>query len=166
MTKPPVAPVPLSTLVGARVRVYRNLTAGCWSIQRREAYVRPNGRPGYRWRVAGHALGVALAGVHFEVNTRARDRVRALRRKEVHAYAAGALVSVEAYDGRDGGLYARAARLCAVRVGYDPYKDDGFTVRGPWPGDPRVVQAGHALLNSAGRVYVDYPVRYLGEPRS
>jgi hypothetical protein len=61
-----------------------------------------------------HADAVALAGVSFRVSEKARQRVIAGRCREVHAYAAGALVQAD------------AAPAGAVLVSYNPYRSGSF----------------------------------------
>ena len=148
-----VDPKPLSSLLGARVRVYWNVTKKVWSIQYRQQRLRKNGGTHYQWVVAGHAQGVGLKGVHFEVSAAGRERVRASGRKEVHAYASGVLAATVANAFQDNGLYDRIAMGCGQRVGYNPKTSRGacFTT----PEGETVAQAGYALLNPAGHVFVD-----------
>jgi hypothetical protein len=150
------SPRPLSTLAGCQVRVYWNVTKKVWSVQYREAYLRGTNKPAsYRWRVAGHAQALALASVHFEVSPAGRDRVRATGRKGVHAFALGTLVAVNSWPGEAFDLYLRVAQLCTFRVGYNPKTDEGFTLRGFWPGDRHVFQAPYAHLDLKGLLFID-----------
>ena len=148
------SPRPLSTLAGCRVRVYWNIQQKRWSVQYRENYLKGN-REAFRWRVAGHAQALALASVHFQVSPAGRARVLATGQKNVHAYALGTLVAVNSWPGEALDLYLRVAQLCTFRVGYNPKTDDGFTLRGFWPGDRHVFQAPYAHLDLKGLLFID-----------
>lgn len=144
---------PLSTLVACQVRVYRNLTRKCWSVEYRENYLRGS-KSAHRWVVAGHSQALVLQDVRFTVNPATRDRVRATGKKEVHAWAIGRLVACAEWCGTDGGLYFRAAGMCHTLIGYNPKRDDLFTVREAPAGDP-VSRANMAHLEGTGMVLVD-----------
>lgn len=150
-----VAPKPLATLVGAPVRVYRNLTNKTWSVQYREAFVRPdNGRTTHRWRVAGHDAAVCLRDAAFDVSASGRERVIASGQKEVHAYACGTLASYGA-EATQSDLFYHLAGVCKQRIGYNPRRSSGphFTRRDA----SRVVvrAAQHAFLDASGGVWID-----------
>lgn len=91
---------------GKKVQVYRNLHKDCYSV--RCAKTR---------RVIGHMRSVVLLHPRFKVNAKGRDRVRALKRKEVHAYVEGLLLSktsdVLDVEGE-------------VVISYNPYINDTF----------------------------------------
>lgn len=98
------------------VRVFRNLTRSCFSIQART----PLG-----WRTVAHASEVLATGAGFKVHEAGRQRVLATGRKQVHAWVCGELVAWVARPGLDGGhpeasvALAPAARheLADTRVG-------------------------------------------------
>jgi len=155
MSIAPVAPKPLDSLLGSQVRVYRNVTRKCWSVQYREAHIRrDNGRVTYRWQVAGHDQAVCLQGVHFQVSGPGRERVLASGKKEVHAYAIGTLVATGARMGADDGAFYRLAGLCKQEVTYNPKRSAGphFTRR---HAQDAVFQAGHAFLDGSGHLWID-----------
>ena len=72
-----------------RVRVYRNLRAGGYSVL--------NPRTG---RVVGHASAVLLTAARFIVREGGRKRVLEERRKNVHAFVEGDLIDATPLDGR------------------------------------------------------------------
>lgn len=108
-------------LVQREVRVYRNLTKGCWSVQVREP---SSWRGAMRWRVLYHLDALALRDATFRVSEAGRERVLAQKRKNVHAYVYGEL---------RGYGYGRWRCLMA-QVGYNPY-DTATFVQYPAPGD-------------------------------
>jgi hypothetical protein len=63
-------------LEGQRVKVYRNLQNGLFSVQ-------------FGGLVVAHLATVQLTGVVFKVTETARQRVLAQRQRNVHAYAIG-----------------------------------------------------------------------------
>lgn len=69
-------------LIGKHVRVYRNLTRGCWSVQ-------------HRGLVVAHATSVRLKNVRFVVNQSGYERFLRENRKNVHAFVTGELVEVD-----------------------------------------------------------------------
>lgn len=71
-----------------RVRVFRNLTRRCLSIQ---------ARVGRSWRTVAHAEDVVLSDVRCRVSEAGRQRVLRTGRKVVHAWLEGKL---EAWTGR------------------------------------------------------------------
>lgn len=101
------------------VRVYRNLTRKCLSIQT----MTPQG-----WRVSAHANCVTLDNVRFQVSAMGRESVLRTGRKVVHAYAIGTLAAP---------LQAVATPLTApdgspaqwVGVTYNPRRDITFVDR-------------------------------------
>lgn len=111
-----------------RVRIYRNLTQGCLSIQAQT----PNG-----WRVVAHASDVLLADVSFTVSQPIRERILRTKRKEVHAYAVGELVGWVGSQAKHATVIARRALAAAAeadlgdppaweRVAYNPYRQETF----------------------------------------
>lgn len=67
-----------------KVRVYRNLHKSCWSVQTKT-------KKG--WRVTSHETCLTLKNVSFKVNENGRQRVLREKRKNVHAYIEGELIS-------------------------------------------------------------------------
>lgn len=68
-----------------KVRVFRNLTRGVWSIQTRTAGA---------WRTIAHAPQASLSGASFYVSEASRVRCAAAGKREVHAWVEGDLVAV------------------------------------------------------------------------
>lgn len=85
------------------VQVYFNLHRRCWSIRQRGL-------------VVGHAKTITLTNVSWRVNKAGRERVRREGRKNVHAYADGAVYPVFTLDGTEH------------RVRYNPYELETFVV--------------------------------------
>ena len=88
-----------------RVRVYRNLTRECWSIQEKTSK---------GWRVIGHQHHLILKDARFIVSKAGQARVRREGKKYVHAYVEGELVS--AIERPKSGRTIR----------YNPYFSDTF----------------------------------------
>jgi hypothetical protein len=87
-----------------RVKVYRNLTAKCYSVM-------------YRGIVIAHVDSIRLKNVTFQVSEAGRQRVLREKRKNVHAFIVGNVSMVPALDKGD-------------RVSYNPYRGEKFTVNG------------------------------------
>lgn len=68
-------------LDGQRVRVYRNLHKGCFSVQTYET--------GRGWRVRAHTTRIRLDDVEFKVMETGRQKVLKERKKNVHAFVIG-----------------------------------------------------------------------------
>jgi len=68
-----------------RVRIYRNLTKGCWSIQHKVQ--------GKGWRLWKHADKVQLSCAIPKVSESGRQRVIREKKKYVHAYLEGWLIT-------------------------------------------------------------------------
>lgn len=90
---------------GTIVRVYRNLHDDVFSIK---------AKTGKSWTVVGHALDVTLTDVTFHVTETDRDKVRATKRKGVHAWTEGAWATT-------------TPDLDWVYVRYNPYSTDHWT---------------------------------------
>lgn len=114
--------------VGEQVRVYRNLHRACWSVQVRV--------PGKGWRVAFHAANVVLGSARFTVNETGRQKVLRERKKNVHAFVVGALVSCS---------WPRVTAHFMRPVTYNPFKAPTFVVASTFPAVP-VTEAGGAWL--------------------
>lgn len=91
-------------LIGLQVRVYRNLHRGCLSIQ-------------HGGRVVAHVNNITLDGVTFKVSQAGRQRCLREKRKNVHAYVVGTVVSL-------------TASAEGIPVRYNPYQMDSFQVDG------------------------------------
>ena len=95
---------PYAQLLGLKVRVYRNLHNGLFSIQ-------------HRGCVIAHLAQLTLSGVTFQVQPAGRAKVLASQCKNVHAYVTGTIT------GR--------AELCDTnpvsRISYNPYRAGHFT---------------------------------------
>jgi hypothetical protein len=89
--------------LGQTVRVYRNLINGLISVQ--------HNIKGRGWILSGHCDNCVIVNVSFQVSEPGRQRVLLKRKRNVHAYATGRLISADPTD-----IYA------PVKVGYDPYK--------------------------------------------
>lgn len=105
------------------VRVYKNLNNGLISIQCKETRL-----------VMGHCQKISLENATFLVNEAGRQRVLRDKRKNVHAYAEGRVVSTE-------GLQSFRNRSVApisldppvkgsIKVKYNPYKYSTFVTEG------------------------------------
>lgn len=87
---------------GDRVRVYRNLHRGCWSIQNEKGT-----------HVLGYAMTIQLEDVTFHVNEKGRQRVLQEKKKNVHAKVYGTVVGFESGDEEKAAYY-------------NPYKTEKF----------------------------------------
>ena len=107
-----------------KVRVYRNLHNGLYSIQRDGV-------------VLGHASRVALKRASFKVSEAGRQRVIREGKKNVHAFAIGELAEVYGFQGFRGRHVGKLDGLQEsdlppkfvsrmTRVTYNPYKFDSF----------------------------------------
>ena len=104
-------------MIGSNVRVYWNLHKRCYSIQTR----------GKSWRVSGHAHEVLLSDCTFVVNAGGQQRVRAQRRKNVHAFIVGRLVGARtSFDWKTPTVLWPAAWDEPAVLRYDPYLNDCF----------------------------------------
>lgn len=121
---------------GMRVRVYYNLNKSVWSVQH---YL-----PGKGWRVREHLTSLILEDVEFKVYEVGRQRVLANKRKNVHAFAIGELVS--RYSNGYTGHFDRAS--------YNPYKAAHFvnSVTGK-----RVDRNPQAIFSADRKVFIPRP---------
>ena len=108
------------------VRVYRNLTRDCYSIQQGGI-------------VKAHADSVALEDVSWTVSQPGRRRVIRDGKKNVHAFAVGHLVPA-------------TTATEAAPVSYNPYKMDSFRTSGI----DRLAASDAALLNAHGQSFALY----------
>jgi len=120
------------SLMGRKVRVYRNLQRGGYSVQLRQ--------PGHKYdrRVIAHSDSIMLQSVRFVVSEAGRLRVIREQRKNVHAFAEGL------WAGR--GWYDRST-LGLSPVVYNPYQSGNFRLK---YGDVALEGAEHVLLDSEG----------------
>ena len=111
-----------------RVRVYRNLRNGNWSIQVKT----PKG-----WRVRGHATSVELLDADCHVSDAGRARVLREQRKNVHACIEGCIDLSNLYVIDQTSKWAYAYGILesmdgfpygdADAISYNPYKAGTFT---------------------------------------
>lgn len=92
-----------STLIGRRVRVYRNLHKDCWSVL-------------FKGLVVAHAKTVQLKNVQFIVNRGGQERFLREGRKNVHAFVSGELVALDKFP----------LTIPSTEVTYNPRKAPAF----------------------------------------
>lgn len=101
------------------VRVYKNLNNGLISIQCKETRL-----------VMGHCRKISLEDATFLVNEAGRQRVLRDKRKNVHAYAEGRVISTEGLQSFRNRSVATASLTPpvkgAIKVKYNPYKYSSF----------------------------------------
>lgn len=99
---------------GQRVKIYRNLSNGFYSVMgstgRVVCYIRPTDPP------------VSLGNAKFIVRPAGRRRVLEERSRNVHAFIEGTLTMADKAPAED-----------APQASYNPYKGDSFTVKGIGP---------------------------------
>lgn len=91
---------------GQTVRIYRNLNNGTMSIQ---------AKSGKSWLVMGHVTNAIVRDVTFKVSESGRQRVIRDKRKNVHAWGQGVLLSE--FD---------ESIIAPIALGYNPYTDATF----------------------------------------
>lgn len=96
--------------LGQKVRVYRNLINGLISVQ--------HSIKGRGWILSGHCDNCVISEVSLQVSEAGRQRVLNDKKRNVHAYAAGRLISREPKD-----IYVPTK---AIKIGYNPYKHGFF----------------------------------------
>ena len=94
---------------GTRVRVFRNLTRKCYSVQH---YVKGKG-----WRMLGHVDSISLKDVEFKVYKSGRERTVREGKKYVHAYVIGTVTPLGYYD---------IPHRSPHKVTYNPHKHKQF----------------------------------------
>lgn len=113
-------------LEGQRVKVYRNLQNGLFSVQ-------------YGGRVVAHLDTAQLSGVVFKVTESARQRVLKARQRNVHAYAIGTFT-------------ASAQPTATEAISYNPYHAGHFfRVK-----DQAPVHSAAAVVFSRGKAYASF----------
>lgn len=88
-------------LLGKRVRVYRNLHTGNFSVQ--------DAKTGL---VIAHTDAICLSDVKFVVRKSGREKVLREKRKNVHAFVVG--------------YVSKSEGCCSTEAGYNPYSADHF----------------------------------------
>jgi len=96
-----------SVNTGDRVRVYKNLTTGKWSITVKV--------PGKGWRLSRHADTVVILNAVPHCSTAGAARIRRTRSREVVARIEGTLVNVD------------ASTCSGTPIRYNPFRSDHFT---------------------------------------
>jgi len=86
--------------------IYYNLHKKCWSLMQ-------------RGKVIGHCEAVVIADAEFRVRQGGRKRVLREKRKNVHAFVIGKIVTRFEYQQEEIGTNRQ--------VKYNPYKSDSFT---------------------------------------
>lgn len=126
----------LGTLLGRRVDIYLNLhKPGFLSVRSASGMD--------RGLVIAHVQGIEIADCEFKVSEKGRDRVRRLKRKEVHAVVRGTIKAI--FDGNDAAL--RTSRLASEGgrpVRYNPYETDYFQTRDT---QQRIDKAEHVVAH-------------------
>jgi len=121
-----------------RVEVYRNLHKKCWSIRN-------------KGRVIGHTDALHLTDVTLAVQPAGRAKVLQEKRKNVHAFARGELVTCPETQPT---LYS--AHHCdsyyPTQITYNPYEYDSFVVA---DSKEPIFKAENIYLNKEGEVYVN-----------
>ena len=90
--------------IGQKIRVYRNLHKGLFSIQDYKTK-----------KVIAHGDGILIKNVNFTVYKKGQEKVRRTRQKAVHAYVVGEFLGEET-NLRDD----------LTQVFYNPYETDDF----------------------------------------
>jgi hypothetical protein len=98
------------------VMIYRNLHKKCWSIQQ-------NGL------VVGHSDQVFIKNATFVVRKGGQAKVRATKKKQVHAFVKGTLVAKELVVCNAWQSIANIAGKWCHIVKYNPYQNDTFMQR-------------------------------------
>jgi len=90
------------------VRCYKNLHKNKISVQ-----VKVSGS----WKVVYHAESVDLINVTFKVSKTGREKVLREKRKNVHAFVCGELISLD-----------KSKKIQGEKVLYNPYKTETFVL--------------------------------------
>jgi hypothetical protein len=121
-------PVPYESLIGKRVRVYRNLHnyggehKVLYSVQ-------------HKGLVIAHVPQITLDEVSFSVQPAGQAKVRQTKRKQVHAFV--------------NGVVAAPGHALVRKVSYNPYQTDTFVLAGPL-GQVPVLAAGRINITQVG----------------
>lgn len=114
--------MPVGRLNGRRVKVYRNLHKQCLSVM-------------LGGHVVAHVQAITLGDVEFKVSETGRRRVIEERRKNVHAFVVGNVVSVNVLP-----------QNTDHKASYNPYKAPTFTAADGAP----VLSANCATVTTRG----------------
>lgn len=141
-----------------QVKVFRNLTKGCYSIQARG----PKG-----FRTVAHADTVELADVAFKVSEAGRQRVLSTGKKQVHAFVCGTLVQWqgEVAPGADLGSTLtladcwRCPDAAASFVGMAPVRYNPRTCSTFMLGESPIYEAGRVFMARSG-VFLEAPTQH------
>lgn len=112
---------------GQRVRVYRNLHNGLFSIKDRKTH-----------RVLGYANNLLLTDVTFIISKSGQERARREKKRNVHAYAEGYYM---------GEMSVERVSLCPLT--YNPFKHDTFMYRG----STRPITKAERVLFNQSKIY-------------
>lgn len=112
------------------VYVYRNLRGDA----EHKYSVRQNGL------VIAHTDKLTLRNAKFIVNSQGQQKVRATKRKNVHAFIKGRITAMK-IDTRG---------YLPAKVFYNPYTDDGFMCYNLALGPAKIVGAGCTIINQDG----------------
>jgi hypothetical protein len=114
-------PLPYEALVGKKVRVFKNLHNGLYSIQ-------------HKGIIIAHVAEVSLEEVTFSVQPAGRERVLRTKQKQIHAFVNGVVCPISPASQR--------------RVSYNPYKGPSFVLAGVVP--TPITAASTATITSQG----------------
>jgi hypothetical protein len=120
--------------LGDKVRIYRNLRNGAWSVL-------------YDQCVVGHVIGALLEDARFVIQPAGQARVRREGRKHVHAFVEGILRGWHSHP-MGASCYPS---LYGTPVTYNPYQHDTFVVERTW--EP-VTSARWAQVKPHGRLEI------------
>jgi hypothetical protein len=122
-------------LIGKKVKVYRNLHKGMWSVVDAST-----------GRVAFHAATLSVSNAEFRVSLKVRERVVMRGRKEVHAKVVGTLDSV--------GVDLKKVPRSLKKASYNPYKAPFFFLMEDMA---RVDESPLVVFDEDGHLRVIYP---------
>ena len=124
-------------------RIHRNLRSSTWTVLHKVK--------GRGWRKLESVDKLLATRPHVIISKAGQDRCRRERVKNVHAW-----IEVESYEPvEEDTLHTRYLHTIGAAVGYNPYKEDTFTIRGRKL-YPRTFKNAHvALFETNGTVYVD-----------
>ena len=131
-----------------KVEVYRNLHKNCWSVRW------PNGR------VLAHVDEIHLENVDLVVRPAGREKVLREKRKNVHAFAKGEVVSsiqyqVEGCKLTKNNYLVKKGEITpydATQIVYNPYKYNSFVYADL---EEPIFHTEKIYLNKKGDVYVN-----------
>lgn len=118
----------LKTLIGKRVRVYRNLTHKCFSVKCKKTN-----------RVIAHVSSVHLQEATFPVSKKLRQRVLESGHKNVHAFVEGVIIENE-----------KDIKNNLTCITYNPRKKDHFFI---CSSEEEIKSASYVLMDISSGVY-------------